>query len=359
MMLPSHSTGFETLLLQACDEGRDSALFGGSGRWVARAARPFMVGVTPPSIYLEFPLSGDPFLDVTVLYDDIAPGTRIDSPLAAGTDAMLDCFAGMCDGRGERGGHGGRVERGERGGRGGISCGFELDTKHADVPSAAVHFQPRNCIELIAPFCEALGEAERGALYVDMARRMPDGWPLSFFGMFRGRPGSPLRVCGYLSAGEVRACTDDLGRLPAVFDEIGFEAYDADMLQQVRALMAAAPGALDFQFDVLADGKLGPTFAIDLQFGIEQPSCVRASFEDGSGARVMGLLEGMGAADGRWRLAPGAAFARALPVELEDGSSGRYAFTLMPQWAKARWTCCALQPAKLYLHAHAGLVSGE
>ncbi|MBQ9044037.1 MAG: hypothetical protein IJ111_14630 [Eggerthellaceae bacterium] len=118
--------------------------------------------------------------------------------------------------------------------------------------------------------------------------------------MFRGRPGSPLRVCGYLGDAEKAACAADLEHLAAVFDAAGFAAYDGAMLSQVSALMAAAPG-------------------------------------------------------GRWRKAVRSAFARALPVELEGGI-GRYAFTLMPQWAKARWTGGELQPAKLYHFAHAGLL---
>ena len=81
-----------------------------------------------------------------------------------------------------------------------------------------------------------------------------------------------------------------------------------------------------------------------------------ASFTDGPAARAMGKLEELGAADGRWKLGGDAAFARSMNVELEDGSTGRYAFTLMPQWVKARWTAGALQPSKLYHFANACLL---
>lgn len=70
----------------------------------------------------------------------------------------------------------------------------------------------------------------------------------------------------------------------------------------------------------------------------------------------MELLEGWGAADGRWKQVIESAFARSLPVELDGGEAGRFAFTLMPQWAKARWTDGVLQPAKLYHLAHAGVL---
>ena len=142
----------------------------------------------------------------------------------------------------------------------------------------------------------------------------------------------------------------------APFDVIAFEAMDA-MLTQASQLLAAVPVAADFQFDIYPDGHLSGTFAIDAQFSIEQPDAVRRNFEDGPAARIMNLLESWGIADERRKLGAESAFARAIPVELDDGQTGRYAFTLMPQWAKVRWIDGVLQPAKLYLLAHAGLIS--
>jgi len=127
------------------------------------------------------------------------------------------------------------------------------------------------------------------------------------------------------------------------------------MLEQVSALMDKAPVAVDYQFDVFSDGRLGPTFAIDVQFGIEQPETVLETFEGGAGADIMRLLEGWSAADDRWKVAVRSAFACAIPVELADGGVDMFAFALMPRWVKARWTDGTLQPAKLYQLAHAGV----
>ena len=337
MKVPSYPDSFEVLCLQAADDGRGDVLFGESLARARKVARPFMIGEEFPSVYLEFPLIGKPFLDVTLLYGKLKPGMRVESEAAEGTGEMIDWFAGACSDIG------------------GICCGFELDVKDPALPRAAVHFQPRGRLELVEPFCAAIGEPERAKLYLDMAARMPDEWQLSFFGLFRGRPGSPLRVCGYL--GEVKqACVEDPAYLAGVFDQVGFKAYNDVMLAQVREIMATASGAIDFQFDVYDDGHLGDTFALDIQFGIEQPAAVFASFTDGPAARAMGKLEELGAADGRWKLGGDAAFARSMNVELEDGSTGRYAFTLMPQWVKARWTAGALQPSKLYHFANACLL---
>ena len=335
----SHTDAFQVLLLQAADEGRGPVLFGESVNRARTAPLPFLVGKEFPSIYLEFPLCGDPFLDVTVLYNELEPGTRIDSPAAVGSEQLLDWFAGIDNAQSS------------------VSLGFELDTKHHELPAAAIHFQPRGQTQLVEPFCKAIGEPERAALYLDLAKRMEDYWPLSFFGLFRGRPNAPLRVCGYLKPAEVRACAQDPQHLAEAFKKTGFTAYDDAMLKSVSELMAVAPETVDFQFDVYADGSLGPTFAIDLQFGIERPQAVREAFTTGQSSQVMRLLEDWGAADERWKLGVGATFARALPIELDDGKKAKYALAIMPHWVKARWIDGALQPAKLYQYANGKILT--
>ena len=341
MREPSFADAFEVLCLQAADQGRGPLLFGDSLSCARAVARPFMVGKEFPSVYLEFPLIGEPFLDVTVLYGALEPGTRIESEAAAGAQGVVDWFASVseeCDG---------------------ISFGFELDTKEGELPAAAIHFQPRRQTELVRPFCEAIDEPERADLYLGLSERLPKRWPLSFFGMFRGRSNSPLRVCGYLDRQEVGICGRNPGRLSKVFDSIGFEAYDRTMLAQASELLAASKVGTDFQFDIHSDGRLGDMFALDIQFGIEQPHAVRTSFETGIAGTILGLLEQWGIADERWKLAPEAAFARSIPAERDDGSLGLYAFTLMPQWVKARWKGGVLQQAKLYYVAKAGFTSGK
>lgn len=338
MKMLDHADTFEVLCLQAADNGRGEALFGDCLARARKELRPFMVGMDFPSVYLEFPLAGDPFLDVTVLYKNLDEGQRIDSEAAAGTDELIDWFARTC------------------GSREYINFGFELDIKDPQATSAAVHFQPRSAHALVQPFCEAIGEPERAKLYLDLNDRLPAGWELSFFGMFRGRPGSPLRVCGYLNKATVEPIAADPRRMADVFDQIGFVAYDDEMLAQISELLAAGPGSYDFQFDIYPDGHLGDVFAIDTRFEIERPQLVRASFAEGPASRVMSLLERWDIADERWRLGVEAAFARMIPVELEDGSTGRYALVVMPQWVKVRWANKRLQPSKLYHLACAQLL---
>ena len=337
---PSHDMVYQVLWLQLAAGGRKEALLGAGSEHARMAPIPFIVGSKFPGVYLEFPLIGDPFLDVTVLYSQMEPGTRVHSEAAPDTGRMLDWYATV-------------VAEHE-----GVNCGFELDTHEEVLPRAAVHFQPRQHLDLVEPFCETIGEPEKARLYLDLARRMPPGWDLSFFGLFRGRPQSPLRVCGYLGETEKDACGQDPARLKAVFDEIGFCAYDDAMLSQVCTLLQTSPKTCDFQLDVYPDGHLGDTFAIDSSFKIERPELVSDSFKRGPFAKLFGLFEQWGIADERWKLAADAAFARGLPVEREDGSKGVVSLVLLPQWVKARWRNRVLQPAKLYYLGSSDVIDG-
>ena len=90
MQALSYADAFQVLLLQLGNEGRDETLLGGCAEHAKEACIPFLVGKEFPDLYLEFPLKGEPFLDVTILYGQLEPGTRIDAPAAAGTEAILD-----------------------------------------------------------------------------------------------------------------------------------------------------------------------------------------------------------------------------------------------------------------------------
>ena len=337
MKIPSNELACRTLFLQAANDGRGPILFGDSGERACKEVLPFVEGVDFPELYLEFPLAGDPFLDVSVLYGKMGSGMRFDSPAAAGTEDVLDFFAGVS------------AEHD------GISFGFELDTKDALPGPAAVHFQPREHIGLVLPFCRALGREDAGLLYTDLAARMPEGWPLAFFGLFRGRKDAPLRVCGYLDQSEKQRCAENPERLEKVFRSVGFTAYDDAMISGLAKVLDASPSAVDFQFDILPDGTIGRIFAVDIGFRTEQSEAIRTSFMSGSFAKVMSLFESWGTADDRWRLVSDIAFTRSIPVEDDNGKPRRFGLVIEPHWIKIRWNDKALCPSKMYCLATVAL----
>ncbi|MBR4808393.1 MAG: hypothetical protein IKZ65_07880 [Lachnospiraceae bacterium] len=338
MEVLSHETAFNVLMLQAVSEGRGDVLFGND--CISRAKEivpPFLVGPSFPYVYMEMPLLGDPFLDITVLYSHVPEDTFIDSPLASGSLEMMR-FLSQCSLNGSA-----------------VCGGFEIDLKNNKPTAAAVHFQPRKKTDLVMPFCKTIGEEEKGKLYLESAKRLPEEWKPSFFGIFRGRKKSPLRICGYLGSDEVKACAGDKSRLIGVFDSVGFSAYNDRMLDQICTIMSIFPKEADYQFDILPDGKAGNMFAIDAIFSAAYLKDLKESFEKGKGARFTAQLEEWNIADDRWRKAFDATFAKAIPVELPEGDLGRYCLFLQPQWFKVRWIDGILQPSKLYLTAKTDL----
>ena len=327
------------LCLLAADEGRGSVLFGSSLDRVRTTLPPFMVGKRFPSTYLEFPLAGEPFLDVNVAYTDLGEDDYVASEYVAGMEELFEWYV--------------RTRRDYPD----IGYGYVLDTNMLDLVAAGVYFQARGHNELVAPFCQAVGEPERAKLYLDLVARMPREWSLAYLGLFKGRAESPLRVGGYLGKDGYPVELDKPDYLAEVFDRIGFTAYDSRMLSQVADLIKFAPSTMDFQFDLYPDGTLGAAFSLEVKFDIARAETVRSSFEDGAGFQVMSLLERWGVADERWRLGVEATLARTVPVERSDGTIGRYAFVILPQWVKVRWRGAELQPAKLYHVADAGLLS--
>lgn len=335
MKVPTHAEAIELLCLLAADEGRGPILFGNSVSRVLTVLRPFMIGKSFPSVYLEFPLAGYPYLDVNISYAELDANDYIDSDYAVDTEKLHDWFT--------RASH----EYPD------IAFGYTPDAnKPASMP-AGIYFQPREHSELVAPFCQAAGEPERAELYLNFAKRLPREWELAYLGIARCHAGSPLRVGGYFRRHKLDAEFYSAEHFARCFDRIGFTAYDSPMLDHITEMAKTAPGDMDFQFDIYPDGTLGGTFSLEAKFDTTVAEHTRALFEDGAGARVMDLLESWGAADERWKSGVEASLTRTVPVELSDGTEGRYLFILLPQWVKARWKDAKLQPAKFYYTAFA------
>ena len=336
MMIPSNELTCRTLFYHAASDGRAQALFGPDWEKTCDAVLPYTQGVAFPNLYLEFPLKVNPFLDVTALIHTADPGGPTCPEAVAEMAPVYDWVT--------------KLHAEDRR----ICFGFELDAATAASGPAAVHFQHYEKLQLAQEFCERMGDPDAGKLYLDLAERMPAGWRPSFFGMFRGRPGSPLRVCGYLPREEVVRCAENPAYLETVFRRIGFSAYDEGMLRAVSAWFGTVRGA-DYQIDVWPDGTLGEVFAIDGSAGSLREQEMKTSFDSGTFARMMTLLESWGAADSRWRLTADITLTRGLPAEDENGNSCLFAMLVQPDWVKARWRAAVLQNAKCYCRAWAGV----
>ena len=336
--IPENDMVFEMLLSLASENGRDQSLFGGCIERARKLIKPFVIGDHFPDIYLECPLKEDPFLDVTVLYTGLPEGVCINSKYASGSDELISCFTEM------------RKEHSN------ICFGFELDTSKEDPKAAAVHFEPREHTELAAAFCHAAGEDKYGRLYCETAAKLTDTFPPSFFGMFRGRSDSPLRVCGYLGLREKKMIIEDTNNLVKFFDTIGFGAYDDKMLEDITKVLKLSPIEADYQFDIYPDRSVSDVFSIDIMLAEKSARSIRQSYQNGSLSRIMSFFRDRDIADARTDLISELATSFAFPVIKETGDITGFALVIQPSWFKVRWKGAKLQNAKSYSLLRAGCV---
>jgi hypothetical protein len=340
MKLIDNKTAFLLLLSQAASDSRKDILYGDSLEMVKKTVPDFLGNGPFPDIYLEFPLSGKPFLDIslTAVFDDTSETAYITSPLAKDTDRMMEYLRASY------------LKYPEVGG------GFEIDTGSSVPTAAAVHFQPREHTELAGGFCEAVGEPQYAQLYEEMAGRLKDSWNPSYFGLFRGRSILPLRVGGYLVQNEIKCCIANPERIVNIFETVGFKAYDDQMIDQIVSVMSLTPMQNEFQFDIFPDGTIGDIFSLSTNFAIAPPDEAITALKEGDGARYFDLLKKWHIADSRIEKVKGSVFAKELPV-----GKMSITFSVFPQWFKVRWKAGNLQSAKGYVlikageYEHAGL----
>lgn len=338
MRKPTQIEAFGALYSIAAADGRGEALFGDSFDQALEFYQRTLIGDGYPTAHLEFPLLGEPCLDLLSIHAKVPLGAKFAAGAGYGRQAMFDWFAEV-----------GADTRAYN-----ASVGLELDLSTGQTQTVGVYLQQRRHTQLVAPFLESVGEAARAQSYLETLERMPKGWPPSYVGLFPGREGTPLRIGGYMGGDEHARCAEDPAYLEGRFREIGFTAFDADMLDRCAEFMRLAP-SIDFQFDIMPDGSLGDTFGLSLSFNETKPREARECLSSGYGGQLMRVLQGWGLADSRWNQIAGSTYARSVGFEREDGTEGCFALCIRLNYAKVKFTSCEPRPAKFYLTC----ISGE
>ena len=308
---------FEITCMRLERSNAAKALFGNGLDTIRPLIRPFLIGGDFPEIYLEFPLKGEPFLDATVLYNDIENVKNIDSPLAGNCKMLLERFSRFREDHKD------------------ICFGFEIDSDNSG-SAAAVHFQPYGHMDLVEPFLESIGEGSYSDLYKDFVRHSGPIWPPSFFGIFRGRPSYPLRVCGYVNKSEYELICSSDTHLRDVFDHLSFKAYDDKMIGQIQEVFSIAPLGVDYQMDIYPDNTMGTTFSLDI--------ALPDKYEDS----VAKLFKKLGIADDRCDHLKELVLNIAIPDCIENENIGFKRIKIKPAWLKIRWKDKVLQNSKCY-----------
>ena len=328
---PTRTELFDGFYARLTAQGRDEVLFGYEREGARDFFRRCLITDRFPFMYFEFPLKGDPCLDMLATYKHIDHGARFAPGCGYGYQPVFDWFS--------------RQEHLER-----PAIGLELDLSQGQTEHAGIYFQQMSETQLVSPFLDAVGYGQRAASYLKMAERLPKGWKTDYVGLFPARPDAPLRLGGTLSGLSQRRCAQDPVFLGSRFDLVGFQAYDAQMLDWCARLMGLAKG-VEFQFDLLPDGALGDAFGLLVSFSHVGPKKAASSFASGYAAAVMETFEKWGLADSRWRLIPDVTTARRVDYERDGGGTGHLAASLCLDYAKVKFVGGVAMAAKFYLSA--------
>ena len=320
----------EQTLRRAFSDVAVEGLFGSGPERAISAYQSFWAEGTHPTAIVECPLLGPASYDVLVgsYGDKLVLGTRLPKANPPACHAAYDWATSLE-------------------GSQGIDLFFELDATGPKGQHAGIHCRHKGDLDAALDFYQVIGEGWRAPLYRSVVERLPEGWRADFAAVFAGRPGAPTRLELTLEDGERRRVGEDPAYLRSCLSQMGFSAYDGQMLEDISRL--AAISLLDtFQFDILADGTLGGTFSITSCFERTGAHFSRLFQDDGAVGRICGTYEGMGLADGRWRLAEQAVFATKR-VDLTGVQACRVVTVSIPNCGKAKWIDARPQPAKIYL----------
>lgn len=334
MNRPTPIESFDILYNLCSKDGRESVLFGNSVALVRPVVEKCLIGDDYPLFYVEFPLLGTPCFDVLTIYGELTPNVQFAPGCGFGYQEMYNWFSNLPSGHG-------------------TSCAIEMDTGSGETQHAGVYFQYRGKTGLIAPFLKSVGEEKRLSSYMDMLKRLPDGMPPAYIGLFPGREGSPMRIGGYMDRRLIPEIAERPALLGECFDSVGFRAYDESMLEYCREIFALAPG-VDFQFDIFPDGSLGDVFGLSFSFNEILPRQAEECMKSGLGAKFMTLLEHRGLTDDRWKMIAGAALGKGMPFERSDGSFAILGIVVRFNYAKIKFKAGKAISAKFYLSMQTG-----
>lgn len=324
---------YDTLYALASGGGREELLFGTCAPLAREAFSRSLIGDEPPIIWYELPLAGRPRFDLHVALSRSAlrEGASFLPGTGNGYDGLFRWYSEE-----------------ERGG-GGLAFAYDVSEGGIDNPAVHVNVNKSPLADMGRFFDIAAGEGAAG-LYASFASRLPEEWHVWYAGVHPGRPGSHLRVDCFVGSDRKKAYADE----PTLFERdlraIGFEAVSLALFELVAPILES-PFGLELQFDLMRDGRVGPTIGLSAGFHARTASGVRPLFaEGGTIAELMSKVERLGLADGRWRHIAGAMFTKLVTIE-----GNPIILSCVPTFVKLRLSEGTPLDAKAYLQAGAQL----
>ena len=315
--------------LAAC-KGRDERLFGTGAPLAQEAFRRALVGKDFPELWFELPLMGEPWFDLHTLFsrESLDPTHAYTADETAGYPELFAWFSRQQDAR---------------------QLALSYDVSVGDVENPAVQLlQWRKNVELNCDFLKMAGRADMQEAYRAFVGRIPAGWYPCYTGVFPRRADTTMHVECIPDRELQRQYAQDGALLEADLRAAGFTDL-GDTLVPYCQQLAQKPFALEFQFDVQADGSLGSTLGASLRFEagtLEQDFGTFALNTETE--NLMSMIEHWGLSDDRWRLMCDTAFTKRATFKGES-----IVLFNFPIFVKLRWRAGEPLDAKAYLQAGA------
>lgn len=318
---------FAFLYALAAMNGREEALF---GRSMAAAQEAFARSTACedfPEVWFELPLAGEPWLDLHLLAssESLGPGQAFAQERTGGYPEIFEWFAAADGVR---------------------QLALSWDTGSGDGSPAAQVLVSGRDPEVPCAFLSSAGRADLQEAYRSFVGRIPEGWFACYTGVFPGRAHSFVRVECIPHRHVQEAYAADASLLEADLRRAGIGSLGATAVERCHEL-ACSPFPLEFQFDVLPDGTLGPTFGASVRFAAPPGQEDWLAFNpQGAAGELMRRVEEWGLADERWHLLADTIFAKRLTREGASVTLFNY-----PAFIKLRWRDGEPLDAKAYLLA--------
>lgn len=319
---------FEILYALAAINGRDAALFGQSMPNAREAfAHSLACGVFP-EVWFEIPLAGEPWFDLHLL----ASRESLKS---------IDGFAAE-----DTGGHPGVFEwfAKEKNVRQ-LALSWDVGSGYAESPAVQVLVDCDDP-EVSYSFLRAAGRDDLQEAYRAFITRKPSLWYACYTGTFPNRKRDFVRIECIVNSPQQRMYARDAQLMEDDLRQAGVRELSETCIAYCQELVQS-PFQFEFQFDVLPDGTLGPTFSASARFACPSEQGDWPAFDpEGAGGVLMERVESWGLADERWRLLADTIFAKSAT----KGEDKRTLFCY-PAFVKLRFRDGKPLDAKAYLLA--------
>ena len=323
---------YDIIYALAAKDSRETALFGNCAPCAREALSRSLAGEKLPEIWLEVPLSGDPWFDIHALtaYEDVA-GTQAAFAGQGGSYAdALAWFAAQPP----------MTVR---------QLALSYDTHAGDVDHPAVQLLVCGRDESVPlGFLEAIGLSSAKPSYRTFAHNMPKEWFACYIGAFPRRqatdPPPWVRVECLVGKKLQRAYAENAETFLEDLARIGLKGIDKDAAANIQEL-ARSPFPLEFQFNIGPDGAALPIISSSVRL---QPEDWTNQTRKTEIRRLMCWIQDRGLADGRWEQLEETLFGKR--VTYGDDTTLLVCF---PAFVKLRWRADQQPDAKAYLKAFA------